>query len=387
MCAKKLNEYDFGLYNYTLTFIFLLAMFSDFGISLAASKFTAEYKMTFKNKVEDVFSNGIILIVTLSSLVSIIAITLNKYIFHIPLSVMIAVIPLVFLTPISSLYDGVYRGLEFFKKLSIITFLSGIISLLFVYYFVSYYGLNGALFSQTLYYLILVCLLSFFHSIKSFSFNKEVIILLSKYSLIIGLSEIGLFLYSRVNIIMLKHFGLVSEIGYYEFVNKLLILSLIPFTMFAQVLAPKITGLYSLKKIDTVIKSFDFYMKVALLSGFFFSFLLYLFLPTVSGYFFSHGSNSIIDIATLRPLSFVLITQSVGVLAAVGFSTSTGHAKLNLYFLFIFGFLNAILGYIMTAFFGFKGMVYVSIFIKLTSDILFVYQYKKILIKNEKNNA
>ncbi|GAH37984.1 unnamed protein product, partial [marine sediment metagenome] len=39
---------------------------------------------------------------------------------------------------------------------------------------------------------------------------------------------------------------------------------------------------------------------------------------------------------TLYILSVLLITQSMSLIASVGFSTASGHAKLNMYFLLIF---------------------------------------------------
>ena len=52
LAAKLLNPYDFGVYNYVLAVIFFLILFGDFGISVAASKYVAEYQATDPEKLK-----------------------------------------------------------------------------------------------------------------------------------------------------------------------------------------------------------------------------------------------------------------------------------------------------------------------------------------------
>ena len=51
LCAKLLSIEDFGSLNYLLAIIYLLVIFSDFGISTSASKYIAEYDVkNYNNK-------------------------------------------------------------------------------------------------------------------------------------------------------------------------------------------------------------------------------------------------------------------------------------------------------------------------------------------------
>ena len=52
LAAKLLSPYEFGVYNYVLAAIFFLILFGDFGISMAASKYVAEYQATAPDKAQ-----------------------------------------------------------------------------------------------------------------------------------------------------------------------------------------------------------------------------------------------------------------------------------------------------------------------------------------------
>src|SRR3989344_190829 len=121
LCAKMLSPYEFGIYNYVLTIIFFLIIFGDFGISTAASKYVAEYNVTDKNKLKAVLFNSGIIILGLTIIITILTLIIgplylkDKYIY------VFYLLPLVFLAPMTSLYDGIYRGLKKFKQLAIIS--------------------------------------------------------------------------------------------------------------------------------------------------------------------------------------------------------------------------------------------------------------------------
>ena len=156
LCAKLLTPYEFGVYNYALAIIFFLIMFGDFGISTATSKYVAEYNATDKNKLKLILFNSGIIILGLTIIVTILTLIIgpgylqDKYIY------VLWLLPLVFLAPMTSLYDGIYRGLKRFKQLAIISLILGFISLFFVYFLIKQYGLVGALVSQNLFYFILL---------------------------------------------------------------------------------------------------------------------------------------------------------------------------------------------------------------------------------------
>jgi O-antigen/teichoic acid export membrane protein len=68
LAAKLLNPYEFGVYNYVLAVIFFLILFGDFGISVAASKFVAEYQATNPEKLKYVLFNAGLVILALTIL-------------------------------------------------------------------------------------------------------------------------------------------------------------------------------------------------------------------------------------------------------------------------------------------------------------------------------
>src|SRR3989338_7409042 len=154
LSAKLLTPYDFGIYNYVLAIVFFLIIFGDFGISTATSKYVAEYNVTDKKKLKLVLFNSGIIILGLTILITIITLIIGPWYLKEKYIYILWLLPLVFLAPMTYLYDGIYRGLKQFKKLAIISVIIGLISIPFVYILIKQYGLIGALISQNIFYLI-----------------------------------------------------------------------------------------------------------------------------------------------------------------------------------------------------------------------------------------
>src|SRR3989344_1876317 len=152
LCAKLLSPYGFGIYNYVLAIIFFLIIFGDFGISTATSKYVAEYNVTDKKKLKSVLFNSGIIILGLTLLITLITITIGPWYLKEKYVYVLYLLPLIFLAPMTSLYDGIYRGLKRFKQLAVLSIIVGILSVPFVFLLVKHYGLIGALISQNLFY-------------------------------------------------------------------------------------------------------------------------------------------------------------------------------------------------------------------------------------------
>src|SRR3989344_6964083 len=148
LCAKLLAPYDFGIYNYVLAIIFFLIMFGDFGISTATSKYVAEYNVTNKEKLKSILFNSGIIILGLTIIITIITLIFGELYLQDKYIYVLYLLPLVFLAPMTSLYDGIYRGLKKFKQLAVISLIIGVLSIIFVYILIKQYGLIGALISQ-----------------------------------------------------------------------------------------------------------------------------------------------------------------------------------------------------------------------------------------------
>jgi len=379
--AKMLTPYEFGIYNYSLAIIFFLIIFGDFGISTASSKFVSEYNAINKEKLKSVPFNSAIIILALAIVVTILALLIGPWYLKDKFSYVLYLLPLIFLAPMTSLYDGLFRGLKQFRKLAFISLIVGVVSLSFVYVLIKNYGLTGALMSQVIFYFLLFIALSLGYKNFHFRLNKEVIRDIAKYSFIVGIAGIGFFIFTRINILILGKFGFITEIGYYEIINKIFAILVIPATILAQVISPTITEMYTKSQIDILISKYKKYILLSFLLGVILVISTIILFPILLKYFLQqYDSQTLIKI--LYILSILLITQSISAIASVGFSTSSGYAKLNMYFLLIFGALNIPLSIILIKQIGFFGIIYSTLIIKGLSDISFTYYFFKVL-KNE----
>lgn len=374
LCAKLLNQYDFGVYNYTLTIVFVLIMFGDFGISTATSKYVAEYNIFNKEKLRSILFNSSIIIFGLTILMSILTIVFGHYYFNDKFIYICYLLPLIFLAPMTSLYDGIYRGLKKFKQLAIISLSVGSVSIFFVYFLINSYGLLGALMSQNIFYLLLLIALGFGYKDFNFKLNKEVIRDISKYSFIIGSVSALYFLFTRVTTLILGHYSLFSAISYYELITKIILFILLPFNIFAQILGPKII----LFKKEYAVSSLRKITVTSLIIGLLLFIIVNTILPLIIKIFLPN--YYIFDfIKILRIYSFILLTQGAVIIASNGFATYLGHANLNLKLLFILFPINIIGAMLIIPKYGlFYFMIFFTI-VQVISDLLYLYLIKKII--------
>ncbi|WP_440956347.1 oligosaccharide flippase family protein [Methanosarcina sp. Mfa9] len=375
LCAKLLTPYDFGIYNYTLAIIYFLIIFGDFGISTATSKYVAEYNATDKNKLKLVLFNSLILTISLGAVVTLLTLLFGSYILDDKYIYIIYVLPMLFLAPISSLYDGIFRGLKRFKELAIISLSIGLLSIIFVYLLVENYGLIGALISQSLFYLFLVLSLFFVYGNLCFQIDRQLMRTVFNYSLIIGISSIAYYLYSRVDIIVLGHYGYVKEIGYYELINKGFELMFLPFALLAQVLAPNITTYFSKKEYSKVRTKFNFFTKLIIPLAILMAILFYFTFPQIIKLFFAEYYVEEMLIAIFI-LSFLIPTKIWGVFQTQSFIVATGFAKIITVTTLLGGILNVILDVTSIHLIGFTGVFWVTLMIHSFNIIFQTIYYK-----------
>src|SRR3989344_3923044 len=381
LSARMLPPYEFGTYNYALAIIFFLIMFGDFGISTATSKYIAEYNVTNKDKLRLVLFNSTLMILSLTLIIAIFTLLFGRaylggiypYVFYL--------FPLIFLAPMTSLYDGIYRGVKNFKKLAIISLSTSIISLSFIYLFIKNYGLVGALVSQNLFYLILLLSLAVGYRKFSFKLDKDIIKEIGSYSFVIGMAGIGYYLFTRINVIILGHFGYITELGYYELINKVFALLLLPFTILSQVISPSITGLYSKNRNKEVVVKYKEYLIFSFVVGFVIAIFTFFTFPFILKNFLSQYYNNV-TLTIMNLLLIILVTQCMSSIASFGFSTSTGHAKLNMYFLLFFGIVNIPLSILFLKLWGFMGIIYSTLIVKFLADVSFLISYYVIIKKS-----
>jgi O-antigen/teichoic acid export membrane protein len=383
LCAKFLTPYDFGVYNYSLAVVFFLILFGDFGISTATSKYVAEYNTINKEKLKLVLFNSGIIILGITILITIITFLFGKSFLGDKYVYVLYLLPLIFLAPMTSLYDGIYRGLKKFKQLAIISIIIGIISTIFVYLLVKQYGLIGALISQIIFYSILFLALACGYKEFHFKFNKEVMKEIGVYSAIVGIADVGFFLYTAVNSIILGQFGYFIEVGYYELINKIFLLTVLPFSILGQVISPDVTNLTSNKKFNQIFSKFKRFFFITLFLGIILSALLFLSLPFVLKNYLPQYLTLEFS-AMFDVLIFILPLSILSSTISSGFTVATGRAKYSLITI-PFGILNLILSYILIVNYGFIG-VPISFLISSTICRLLTFSliYQDIKRKNEK---
>jgi len=385
LCAKLLNPYDFGIYNYLLAIIFFLIMFGDFGISTATSKYVAEYNTNDKEKLKYILFNATIIITCLALIIIFSVLIIGPWYLKDKYPYMLWLLPLIFLAPMTSLYDGIYRGLKKFKQVAIISLSVGFISIVFVYFLIKSYKLVGALISQNLFYFLLFVTLGFFHKEFKLKKNKKIMSDIAKYSLLIGIANFGIFLYTKFDVLILGWFNYINEIAYYELANKLFMLLALPASIFSQVIAPNITRLSvknDYEKIKFKIKkyficSIAIGILVCLISFLIIKPLIIRLLPQYNNYYFYLFFNFLLVIFPIRVFGTILSTS---------FIISTGQAKIITYNNLIFGAINVLMDIFFIYKFGFIGVVYSTIILGYISVLVAYYYFRKNIHKLSRIN-
>jgi O-antigen/teichoic acid export membrane protein len=376
LCAKLLNPYDFGIYNYILAILFFLIMFGDFGISTATSKYVTEYNITDKEKLKMIIFNSGIIILVLTLVVSLITIFIapwylkDKYIYALYL------LPLIFLAPMTSLYDGVYRGLKKFKNLAIISLIVGVLSLGFIYFLIKDYGLMGALISQNLFYLLLFLALAFGHKGSTFKINKNIMLVIGKYALLVGLANLGYFFYTKIDLVILGKFNYIIETGYYGLISTFFGLSLMFFSILGNVIAPDNIQLKINNNIQKIKKRIKFFIIVIPIIGIVISLVLYFVIPIIIKIFLpSYDNASFYSIFYI--FLFVIPLAVLETVLASGFITPLGHINILTKTILFGGFLNVLFDFIFLHYFGFIGIIIASVIVQNFINSLKIFLFWK----------
>lgn len=252
IATSFLSKTDMGIYNYVFSALYLLTIFADFGISTATSKYVAEYNTVKKDRVKKVLFNTSLVVLIISIVITILALIFGETWFGEQYKYLLLVLPLVFFSPVTALYDGIYRGLKRFKDIAIISLITGLISLIAVLFFVKYLGLTGALLAQNFMYILYFIILAIKYGKFETSLDKKIIKDIGQYSMAFGIATLGYYLFSRINVLILGKYNLLEEIATYELLNKIFTVYLLPFSILGQVIAPYTTELFALKKYKDV---------------------------------------------------------------------------------------------------------------------------------------
>lgn len=368
LCAKMLSPEDFWIYNYLLSIIFFITIFSDFGISQSASKFVSQHKVKEQQKLPFIFFNSFLLVTFLSVIGIMVSLWISYFFFSQYFKYLLYLLPLIFFIPLTSIYDGIYRWMEKFRFLSLVTTISWLISLIFVYFFIFYFWLIWALISQTFFYLLLwFAFILSYKEVKILKVDKEIIKKVFDYSIFIGVANLGYFFYTKVDILFLWYYWYIIEIWYYEIINKIFEMLLIPVMILATVISPKITQKFTLweiwdirkKFIKEVIFLFIIGIWIAAFSSFFFPYLFQIFL---------HEYNQQTLLQILMILLWILPLRFFSSYMNVWYITSIGYAKILMYTTLIWWIINFVFNIIFLQYFWFIWVIYSTIL----SQIIFI---------------
>jgi len=252
ICAKFLKPDEMGQYSYIMSIVFLIRIFSDFGISVTSSKYVAEYVHTNRYKANKIFFNSLFLIIIFTSISLLFLFFFRNFFLKNIFSHFLIMIPMLYFIPISYLYDGIFRGYKYFKVNSIISLVSGFLTLPILFGLIAKFGIYGAIWSQNILYFML-CLFSFF-SLKEqiYKLDLKIIKNISSYSIFLGISNIGYYLFARVNIIIMGKYNIIEDIAYYDIINTIFLIMLVPMQIISSTVAPNKSKDFILKKYSSI---------------------------------------------------------------------------------------------------------------------------------------
>jgi len=384
LCAMLLSPYEFGIYNYALTVIFFLIIFGDFGISTAISKFVTEYNISDKEKLKLVLFNSGIILIGLTIVVVILAFTFGPFYLGEKYVYVLYLLPLSFLVPMTSLYDGIYRGLNKFRSLAIISLTISIVIIPVIYLLVQSCGMVGALVAQNIFYLVMLIALALGHRNISFKINKEMLLNFFKYSFLIGLANLGIFLYTRIDILVLGYFGYINEIAFYEVANKIFMVLAIPFAIFSQIIAPRLTKINFEKKYDLIINKLKKYFIYSFVVGSMLSILFFFLIKPVVFLFFQQYNDPTFYLF-FNILLIILPIRFFGTILTTGFLIPTNNAKILTYNNLLFGVVNLLMDILFVILFGPIGIIFSTLILGYISVIVALFLFTKNMNKKKGN--
>ena len=355
LAARMLSPEIFGQFNFLLALVAFFMIFCDFGISTATAKYTAEYSVNSPEKLKHILFTSAFSVFVACSGITFILLILGRVFFKQYYTQLLYLLPYLFFLPLASTIDGYYRGLKSFKSISIVTLLAGGITLTSSFLLIKTLGLNGALLSLGILYFLIASGLFFLKRRSALILDKKILKELFRYSTLIGLALLAFYLYSTVDILILKQFGYTIEIGYYGIINKIFLMVFIPTAVLGQAIGPNITKYASLGEYATLKRKFLSCLPPVLLLGIALSFTLYFCIPLFLKMFLpAYYSKSFILI--LRILIVLLPFKIWGAFFINGFLVPEGSARITTKWTFIGGIFNVISDYILIWFLGFTGV-------------------------------
>lgn len=377
-----ISRSDMGVYNYIMGLVGLLVMFVDLGISTSTSKYIAEYSVNNKERINTVVSNALLMVIAFAVVVSIITALLwgsmiDETVKN-SVTLLFLVIPIIFLSPVTSVFDGAFRGLLRFKELSIIALSVGFLTVVVSIPLTMFYGLIGAIISQILLYLIFAIVLIVKYGTFDLTYSKKIASTVMLYAFNFGIASIGYYLFSRITVVFVGYFGYFDELATYELLNRGFIIAILPFTIVGQVLSPYITTLYTKGDVVAIRKKYFAILKYVFPVTFFLLALSILVLPILIEILFpSYYDDLLISIVVPVALTYSIMAISGPINA--GFIVATGHAHLMTILNIVTGIITTVATYFVIKNYGFLAAIYLNLISQFVAFLILQYSYLRIL--------
>ncbi|MBN2396204.1 MAG: oligosaccharide flippase family protein [Candidatus Atribacteria bacterium] len=348
-----------------LTYLSIVNLFSNFGLSSSALRYTAEDSVNGNANVGHIFSSVSLFALFVSIVGTFLFYGLTNY------SIEIIVISFVYvlLNPLVSILDGIFLGLKRIKVVGVISLVVSIFSILIFYYLIKEFKVIGVLISYSVYYTFIFVFYLYFRPFKFKGFSIAIAKNVIGYALVVGVGSIAFFLYTRVDILFLDFFGYDVEISQYELITRIFEVCIMPIVLVAQVASVYFIKLKQNRGLEYVYFLYRRLLVGLLLVGILFSFLLYYGATFFITYFYPEYSTQQFDLILLI-LSLIIPLKLVGVFMTTAIITPLGFAKIISLTTLFFGILNVVLDYLGIQVFGFIAVFWVTLLVHSLNIVL-----------------
>jgi len=388
--AKWLDPRDFGLYSLITAIVYFFRIFSDFGFSRSSSKYLAEnFAKGEKGNPKSIILASLLLSFVFLTVVCLIYVGTAGLIGKLEhdeqlSSLIIFSTPFLFFATLFLLLDGLFRGARSIKPLAIIDITSKILQFSLLILFIGFfdYGVKGAIAGITIGYIwfaivgLIYLIRKIYRPIKEHLDLKPAVKNVLTYGFTNGMMALAIFLYTRIDILILGYFYEASEVGKYNFAIGIINLPFFFLAAYAAVVAPVITREHTLDNSSSLQRIFTRSVSITAYLMLFLNLGIFLFSGPAIHALFPKYENSVI---LLQILSFSLILRGLGLIAGHAFLVPTGNASINTKILIVGAVLNTLLDLIFIPKYGALGSVIVTIIVHtLTNTVCVVLTVKKL---------
>jgi O-antigen/teichoic acid export membrane protein len=154
----------------------------------------------------------------------------------------------------------------------------------------------------------------------------------------------------------------------------------LPFLVYAQVQAPNMVAAYFREGTSVILKTLTEYIQYATVISLLLAILTGLVVPWILENFLpEYNLPGVIEI--LYIFLFLFIFQNVSNLVGNTFIISTGHARINMINIIVFGILNLLLDILLVRHYGYMGIAYAKLIVMILGSLSLIVFYKLALRK------